>query len=219
MRTFLICCLAAITLNGCAFLTNNARVFEYSDQTVLFYDGYSPDSGGMILTDGLYLRYDSLTSCFKQDNEESGLLFYSDGTATGISCDMDETSMIDVASIRYSCAGGIYTISGDTLIVDEYKNDPFVSWDLVRAEYKILSDGILKLLSKTYFTTKVYSYWVDYSQKDVYYRFVALPSELPRSFEAKVKKRKWMWTNETDWEDYKQKVKEWEESGKHWFRP
>ena len=100
----------------------------------------------------------------------------------------DLDSLIEIGETRYY--GGIYRISGDSLLIDRYDYQVGTAMNLFK-DYYIIVDSVTLLDPE----------W------DYYYRFV--PAEgLPSPFEVLVKERKFMWYDETEWQLYRQQLKE-----------
>lgn len=214
MKKLLICCLLAVTMNSCSILafiffgiTPTNKYFPPYSQLALYSEDYKPNSKGQIRTDGVYLPFDTATSRFNIDADGLvyGRLFYHDGSYATIVCDPDSISNSDL-SVKLADAQGIYSIYGDTVIIEAYLKGK--KWFLEDAVFKIEGQDTLKLILQEFYHPTG-SNRINLFKGDFMYRFVPA-TQLPDSRELKVKREKWLWRDKNEWKEYRKSLKAWE---------
>ncbi len=180
--------LVLFVFSGCVIFTHHD--FNLNKQSLRFSSGYRPVEDGRLKTDGYY--------CLDHPLGNNNFILYPDGTFISFVFKDDckefigksETNLESLIEMRCSSNyGGIYLLSGDTLLIDFYNYQGGIAKNLFKGLY-IIVDSVTLLDSE----------W------DYYYRFV--PAEgLPSPFEVLVKERKFMWYDETEWQLYRQQLK------------
>ena len=216
-----------IALLVLVFQSCGVRKFDPNLQNALFSADYKPNTEGKICTQGYYLPYDINCNKFRSGRgfclSDNGMITY--GILFAYMYPMDSLStnkldeFIDNGNFDFNYSdnhtgktyGGIYKVSGDTLITDCYYiiNSTFLdNWGLKTTRYKIIDNETLIEIPTS----------SDRKDKLRYefcgprgYRFVPA-TKLPGEFISSVRDPKWMWKNEEDWRAYKKARDEYKKS-------
>ncbi len=119
----------------------------------------------------------------------------------------DKILLLDHRAQKRFTTSGIYSVEGDTITVETCSKLVFHRWDLYRLKFLVESKDTIKLI-------QFVSFDGDFNDKYIHtrnetYHFVPCDS-LPSSFEALLKKEKWMWDNKKDWKVYKDSFKQYD---------
>lgn len=209
------------------FQSCGVRKFDPSMQNALFSADYKPNTEGNICTQGYYLPYDINCNKFRSGRgfclSDNGMITY--GILFAYMYPMDSLStnkmdeFIDNGNFDFNyynnhtekTYGGIYKISGDTLITDCYYRiySTFCdNWGLKTTRYKIIDrETLVEIPTGNDSKEKLR---LEFCGPRVY-RFVPA-TKLPDEFISSVRDPKWMWKNEEDWKAYKKARDEYKKS-------
>lgn len=99
--------------------------------------------------------------------------------------------------------GGNYIIKGDTIVADMYYVEKS-RWQLDRLYFKAVSRDTLLLFEKEKYITKKGKNTQQITMHQ-YYAFI--PATLPKSQNATIRKKKWMWEDKEEWRRHKELTK------------
>lgn len=210
--------IVAILLCSCRGITNLLSSPVPKDlskwQESKFFYGKSTGIGRLINADGYWLCEDSITI---SPTSSDAIIFYDDGTMgnfyfkkhkndKGVVCPrgmpgIDLKKELDEKE-DWSF-GGCYDCISDTICADTYSIHCYW-WDLIKLRFEIVNRDTIKLVSRRVYSSDEIGEWID---EGIYYVFVPTKS-LPSPNKVSIKRKKWIWDNESDWNAYKQKDKE-----------
>lgn len=202
----------------CSCVVFMRKDFKRKHQTALFpvntevYDAYT----SKVKFDGYYY----LDEIINGQLADVMFTLYPDGTYLGYIFKEDErgnigksvTNLNDFTAMpeKLFYGGGIYTIDGDTLIIDYYHHEMGLCWELTIYKFEIIDCNTLRQFEIKWINTLA---GATTKRMDDIYRFTQA-SPQPSPFEAKSKSKKWMWKNKADWKAYKKELDEYLEQKK-----
>jgi hypothetical protein len=186
---------------------------EIIAKSTIKLEGKNTNIRNLINIDGFYY--------FDPSNKRlGGIMFYDDGSwvyfhfkdslsENKIKKNLTKSIINSGNRKQWGYSWGVYAIQNDTIIVYSYNRPAFlVSYDLSERRYKVINresikkvyvKGLLKSEDDYY---KTHSPWIDSPQTDF------IPADSLPSSDNWLKENKWIWRNESDWEDYMQHVEE-----------
>jgi hypothetical protein len=96
----------------------------------------------------------------------------------------------------------MYRIDSDTVYVNKYRRDLFAGLEMRKNKFHIIDNETLVLC---YDEDPQLVYKNETAKWDRNVKYVFKPAILPKPRDKFVKKKKWMWKNESDWERYMHK--------------
>lgn len=219
------CIIFIFILSGCCGLIRQIE-FDEQNQTLFLKANSQSDITSKIRTDGFYLFADADT-CKLPPYYIRVFTFYPDGYFAPLIISKEKylqyLKWLEVDSTRirtqyftaddiliHDWFGGIYSVSNDTIIVENFHED--CMYRLMTIEkYKIINKTKLQWVSSTHIGKHEIE-CIDLSDRNSIYEFV--PAPLPHPFEIKFKSKKWMWADKKDLKEYRRKVKAYEDSVK-----
>jgi hypothetical protein len=225
LQTLLYISLYFLLFPSCDVIKGPEMQFDPSLQNALFSADYQPNTEGKLCTQGYYLPYDADCDKFRSGKgfciSDNGLVTIVRFCETLIPRDsfsidkMDEYIESDDYFLYNSASeGGIYIISGDTLIIDQYDNIYATFhdyWGLTTIKYKIIDNEILEEIPTV--SDEKDKLQLEFCGPRVY-RFVPA-TKFQNEFYMRIKNTKWMWKNEEDWKAYKKARNEYKKT--HWL--
>ena len=205
---YVVALISVFLFSGCYLLTKEKLHFSSSDQDALFSKNYRPNIDNKIETDGYYLYNETDTSSGRRYCDF--FVLYEDGTCATFDLKSQYWDQLGKTVKNFSSmifywnkyfnfySGGIYKINGDTLIVDMFYDDNLKNVELVKRKYLIKNKITLKQISAKYITCDS----TYYRRANRTYRFVK-SEPMPNYCGSRIKGKKWLWQNETDWKVYK----------------
>ncbi|MDR0863744.1 MAG: hypothetical protein LBO74_02275 [Candidatus Symbiothrix sp.] len=199
-----------------SFLFCVAQKKEIISKSKIKLEGKSTNIRDFINIDGLYTE--------KYFNANYNIIFFEDGTYVWhFSIKEDATkdsiksnlskwikSKVEDKQIRWGECWGVYRVEGDTIIGNYFEKGSFVEgWSLVEERYKIINKSTVQkifwksLLKVDEVYYKQNSPWLSYSNISYFISADSLPSS-----DCWLKEEKWIWQNESDWENYMKMIKQ-----------
>lgn len=227
LQTLLYISLLFLAFQSCGVIKGPEMKFDTCSQNALFTSDYQPNITEKVRTNGYFFLYDQSSSKFLKG---IGFRLFDSGVMSNISLyfnGIPEDSMsldkideiVDVSAVFFIDSaygdgpkGGIYKISGDTLIIDRYYSDSDYifrdNWTIETSKYKVINNEILEEIPTG--DNEKDKLRREFSGLRVY-RFVPA-TKLPDEFISSVRDPKWMWKNEEDWRAYKKARDEYKKS-------
>jgi len=161
-------------------------------------------------TDGYYAQEERDRSTAK--GHEYIMIFYNDGTYSFhyINSPVEPKDSIDIGNYIIPSDAifnngeyfGMYRIDSDTVYVNKYRRDLFAGLEMRKNKFHIIDNETLVLC---YDEDPQLVYKNETAKWDRNVKYVFKPAILPKPRDKFVKKKKWMWKKESDWERYMHK--------------
>jgi hypothetical protein len=204
--------LLLFVLSLCCFFCASQKK-EIIGKSTIKIEGRNTNIRDLLEIDGYYTRpdyphYGSIM--FFEDGTWVYFFFKRDLSENEIRANMSEsvTSWIKNKRFQWGSYWGVYKREGDTIIVYRYDQASFwKGWSLSEERYKVIDREIIQriywrsLLKSSESSYEFHSPWI-YGDNLQFTPAESLPT--PDNW---LKEEKWIWRNEKDWEEYKNKIK------------
>lgn len=207
------CCILLL-MASCATIRNlrEVRSTQYLQKMSNIHYADISSQTKPIRTDGYYARVE------RDKNMVPGydkvFVFYEDGSCAHLLIHLDEqpTEKVNLGNAVSEAAPlsnngnflGVYKISHDTIYANLYRKDLFGP-EIIRCYFRIMDDETI-LCFREEDPQQVYNGMMAYWETEMIFKYVAAEN-IPLPLDHFLKKRKWIWQNESDWEKYMKSYK------------
>lgn len=210
--------LPLLLLSSCSMFIGSEIGFEPERQSARLSSTYRPNADNKLNIQGYYLPYDPESRRFING---IGFILLYDGLVSDFdmfSCNSIDTVLMKISdeiidsktslySVRDCNSYGVFSISGDTLIIDRYSEDDnnffHVYWRLKTDKYKIINSTTLEEIPTD-------SDYVENIRREFcgnrIYRFVPATA-IQEEYLAPIKYEKWIWQSKDEWKAYRRRSK------------
>jgi len=196
-------CVSCASNNSVRYRIGSTKYIQ-SVSDIKFHD--ISDMSKPFRTDGYYIRKDKDTTLI----DDRIIIFYNDGTFSEHIIKSPDESNEAVEINKYIMKSsilsnngeyfGVYRIDADTIFVNEYRRELFMfGYDLYKLRFYIIDNETLLFYYLEDPQLIYNNETIKFDKSDVYIFKKAI---LPMPRDKFLKKNKWMWKNETDWEHY-----------------
>lgn len=158
-------------------------------------------------TDGYYSLKERNTAF--ADNREYIIIFYNDGTFSEhlIISPKESVDTVEIGNhfvesnplFNHGEYFGVYRIENDTIFANKYRRSLFAGLEMYKLKYKIIDS---ETLCFCYLEDPQQIYRGETIKWDRDQVYVFKLAKLPKTRDKFLKKKKWIWKNEADWERY-----------------